>query len=97
MARIAGLPGPVIDRARDILKNLESAEYNEYGLPSIAGPVFPGSAERGQMELFGGRKGTPDDDAVLEEIRKADTDRLSPLDAFLHLAAWKERLAKGKR
>jgi DNA mismatch repair protein MutS len=97
VARLAGLPDPVIARARDILKNLESAEYNEFGLPSIAGPGFPGSAERGQMELFGGRKGTPDDDAVLEEIRKADTDRLSPLDAFLHLAAWKERLAKGKR
>jgi DNA mismatch repair protein MutS len=97
VARLAGLPDPVIARARDILKNLESAEYNEYGLPSIAGPGFPRNAERGQMELFGGRKGTPDDDAVLEEIRKADTDRLSPLDAFLHLAAWKERLAKGKR
>jgi len=97
VARLAGLPDPVIARARDILKNLESAEYNEYGLPSIAGPGFPGSAERSQMELFGGRKGAPDDDAVLEEIRKADADRLSPLDALLHLAAWKERLAKGKR
>jgi DNA mismatch repair protein MutS len=97
VARLAGLPDLVIARARDILKNLESAEYNEYGLPSIAGPGFPGGAERSQMELFGGRKGTPDDDAVLEEIRKADTDRFSPLDALLHLAAWKERLAKGKR
>jgi hypothetical protein len=34
---------------------------------------------------------------VLEEIRKADVERLSPMDALLHLAAWKERLSKGKR
>jgi DNA mismatch repair protein MutS len=97
VAKLAGLPDPVITRARDILKNLESAEYNEYGLPSIAGPVAAEHADTNQMELFGGRRGTTDDDAVIEEIRKADVDRLSPMDAFLHLAAWKERLSKGKR
>jgi DNA mismatch repair protein MutS len=97
VARLAGLPDPVIARARDILKNLESAEYNEYGLPSIAGPGAAGSADTSQMELFGGRRVSTDDDAVLEEIRKADVERLSPLDALLHLAAWKERLSKGNR
>ncbi len=97
VARIAGLPDPVITRARDILKNLESAEYNEYGLPSIAGPAAAESVDTSQMELFGGRRGATDDDAVLEEIRKADVDRMSPMDAFLHLAAWKERLSKGNR
>jgi hypothetical protein len=53
--------------------------------------------DSGQMELFGGRKGSPGDEEVLEEIRKADVDRWSPMDALLHLAAWKERLSKGKR
>ena len=92
-----GLPDAVIERARDILKNLESAEYNEYGLPSIAGPGAAGGVDTSQMELFGGRRRATDDDVVLEEIRKADVERLSPLDALLHLAAWKERLSKGKR
>ena len=96
VARLAGIPDSVVARARDILKNLESAEYNEYGLPSIAGP---GAGERqaaAQMDLFrGGRP--PDDDAVIEEIRAADVERLSPLDAIMRLAAWKERLLKGKR
>jgi len=87
----------VIARARDILKNLESAEYNEYGLPSIAGPDAAGSVDSSQMELFGGRRVGTDEGAVLEEIRKADVERLSPMDALLHLAAWKERLSKGKR
>jgi DNA mismatch repair protein MutS len=97
VARLAGLPDPVIARARDILKNLESAEYNEYGLPSIAGPDAAGSVDASQMELFGGRRVGTDESAVLEEIRKADVERLSPMDALLHLAAWKERLSKGKR
>ncbi|MGW8285914.1 MAG: DNA mismatch repair protein MutS [Candidatus Deferrimicrobiaceae bacterium] len=97
VARLAGLPDEVIARARDILKNLESAEYNEYGMPSIAGPGAARGMDSGQMELFGGRKGSPGDEEVLEEIRKADVDRWSPMDALLHLAAWKERLSKGKR
>src|SRR3990172_8538258 len=96
-SRGAGRPDHVIGGARDILKNLESAEYNEYGLPSIAGPGAAGSAETSQMELFGGRRGSADDDAVIEKIRKADVEGLSPLDALLHLAAWKERLSKGNR
>ncbi|HEU5360444.1 MAG TPA: DNA mismatch repair protein MutS [Candidatus Deferrimicrobiaceae bacterium] len=97
VARLAGLPDPVIARARDILKNLESAEYNEYGLPSIAGPGAAPGADTSQMELFGGRRASADDADVLEQVRKVDVERLSPMDALLHLAAWKERLTKGKR
>jgi DNA mismatch repair protein MutS len=96
VARLAGIPDPVVARARDILKNLESAEYNEYGLPSIAGPGAGDASAAAQMDLFrGGRP--PEDDAVIEEIRAADVERLSPLDAIMRLAAWKERLLKGRR
>jgi len=97
VARLAGLPAPVIARAREILNNLESAEYNEYGLPSIAGPAAAGGADAGQMELFGPRRDAADRDAVLEEIRRAEVDRLSPLDALLQLTAWKERLSGRNR
>ncbi|GAB4368334.1 MAG: DNA mismatch repair protein MutS [Deltaproteobacteria bacterium] len=97
VARIAGIPEQVIERAREILNNLESAEYNEYGLPSIAGPAEPGDAAGSQMDLFGGRRRTSDEEGVLDEIRKADAERMSPLDALLRLAAWKERLDKGNR
>ena len=96
VARLAGIPEDVVGRARDILKNLESAEYNEYGLPNIAGPGAAKGLDAAQMELFGGRRSS-EEDAVLDEIRKADAERLSPLDALLRLAAWKERLLKGKR
>src|SRR3990172_9255738 len=42
VARLAGLPASVVDRSRDILKNLESAEYNEDGFSALAGtPAAP--------------------------------------------------------
>jgi DNA mismatch repair protein MutS len=96
VARLAGIPEGVVARARDILKNLESAEYNEYGMPSVAGP---GAAERqaaAQMELFGGRR-SQEEEAVLEEIRRMEAERLSPLDALLRITEWKERMLKGKQ
>ncbi len=93
VARLAGLPPAVIDRARDILKNLESAEYNEYGLPTLAGAHGAQGADAAQMELFA-RRERGEEDAILEEIRRADPERLSPLDALMRLAAWKERLGK---
>ncbi len=96
VARLAGIPENVVGRARDILKNLESAEYNEYGLPNLAGPAAVQSADAAQMELFGGRRSS-EEDAVLEEIRRVEAERLSPLDALLRLAVWKERLSKGNR
>jgi DNA mismatch repair protein MutS len=95
VARLAGIPEGVVARAREILKNLESAEYNEYGLPNIAGPGAAQGSAAAQMELFGGRRSS-EEEAVLEEIRRTEPERLSPLDALLRLAEWKERMPKGK-
>ena len=93
VARLAGLPPSVIGRAREILKNLESAEYNEFGLPSLSG-AQGGSVNAAQMDLFtrGERR---EEEAVLEELRRTEPDRLMPLDALMRIAAWKERLRKG--
>jgi DNA mismatch repair protein MutS len=95
VARLAGLPDTVVERARDILKNLESAEYNEFGLPTLAGSRAAQRLDAAQMELFAGRRDRIEEEAVLEEIRRAEPDRLAPLDALMRLAAWKERLRKG--
>jgi DNA mismatch repair protein MutS len=94
VARLAGLPASVVDRARDILKNLESAEYNEYGLPTLAGPRATAESAHAQMELFS-RRARGDEGAVLDQIRRCEPERLSPLDALMRLAEWKGRLGKG--
>jgi hypothetical protein len=78
------------------LKNLESAEYNEFGLPSLAGRDAVNRAGEAQMELFGRGAVPAEESAVAGEIRNADVERLSPLDALIRLTAWKERLTKGK-
>jgi DNA mismatch repair protein MutS len=37
VARLAGLPMSVVDRAKEILTNLEKAELNAEGRPALAG------------------------------------------------------------
>jgi DNA mismatch repair protein MutS len=71
VAELAGVPGPVITRARDILRNLEE----ERPLPEgeTAGPV---SANK-QTELFSGRP-----DPLIKELRKVDPDNLTPVEAL---------------
>jgi DNA mismatch repair protein MutS len=93
VARLAGLPASLIDRARDILKNLESAEYNEFGLPSLSGRRGE-AGHPAQMDLFS-RAERGAEESVLEELRRTEPDRLTPVDALMRIAAWKERLRKG--
>ncbi|HXG52275.1 MAG TPA: DNA mismatch repair protein MutS [candidate division Zixibacteria bacterium] len=73
VARLAGLPAPVIDRAREILRRLEAT--SEIPEPSGAAPG-PHEAPR-QMPLF-----DTGDRRLREELRKLDVTRLTPLDAL---------------
>lgn len=59
VARLAGLPRPVIERAKAILANLEASELNAEGKPMLAeasaapkGPRRRGGPERPQLSLF---------------------------------------------
>ena len=53
VARLAGLPGQVLDRANEILRNLEEGEFEAEGSPKIArhGPRKK-KANDSQMDLF---------------------------------------------
>ena len=52
VARLAGLPGEVIDRAKEILANLEEGEFSEAGQPKLARQKRK-SRDSAQMSLFG--------------------------------------------
>jgi len=54
VARLAGLPAPVIQRAREILTNLEEGEFGESGQPSLAKhrPAKKRTDNQNQMSLF---------------------------------------------
>ena len=54
VARLAGLPGEVIDRAKEILANLEEGELGESGQPKIAKRRRRRAADADQLGLFDG-------------------------------------------
>jgi DNA mismatch repair protein MutS len=53
VARLAGLPMDVIDRAKEILTNLEEGEFSEAGQPKLARHNRRKGRDSGQMSLFG--------------------------------------------
>ena len=84
VARLAGLPAPVVRRAAEILASLEQDELTRGGRPSLSGA--PASEQR-QLGLFASE---PAPHPVLDRIRQIDVDRLSPLEALNLLADLKK-------
>ncbi len=79
VARLAGLPVGVLDRAAEVLANLESTELDALGRPALA--KHKGDAEgAGQLSLFGGGKRGPSPlDLAVDEV---DPDGLTPREAL---------------
>lgn len=75
VARLAGLPLPVINRAKEILKNLEGEELDGCGRPRLAGGARPD--EPGQMPLFGALE-----DKLRTELKQIDVLALTPIGAL---------------
>jgi DNA mismatch repair protein MutS len=92
VARIAGVPEEVINRAKEVLKNLEKGELDAGGLPKIAqGKKYAPARNKDQLNLFWNGE-----DRVLHEIRDLDIMGLTPLEAMNRINAWKEELEKEK-
>jgi DNA mismatch repair protein MutS len=78
VARLAGLPGEVIERAKEILRNLEKGEYVEEGVPRIArGKKGSGAVASSQLSLFAG-----DDDLVRNRLKSLNLATITPLQAL---------------
>lgn len=105
VAQMAGMPEEVTERAKRILKNLEGSELSVHGEAegfSVQGEgsgfeVRSSGKERRvksrvapevQMTLFEMR-----DDALREELKKIDLEKMTPLEALQMLAEMKKRLA----
>ena len=81
VAQLAGLPAPVIQRANEIIKNLESSsgEVNK---------VDRGKAN--QMILF------PETNPLLDDLSELDLNTLSPIEALTKLYEWKKKYLEKK-
>jgi DNA mismatch repair protein MutS len=99
VAQLAGVPRTVNDRAREVLAWLEAQHHSHENAPTAAcgvanladPPSANGDSNRTsnhwQLTLFGG-----DDHPLLDEIRTADLNDLTPLEALRMLHAWQQRL-----
>jgi len=76
VAKLAGLPKPVIQRADEILLQLEESS----GRAVKIDPNVPK-----QMNLF------PETNPLLDELKKIDLNSISPLDAINRLYEWQKR------
>jgi DNA mismatch repair protein MutS len=86
VARLAGLPASVVERAREILKNLEANELDVTGRPKLARHL-PSRESGPQRSLF-----DVANEAVLDELRHLDIDTLTPERAREVLVALRFKL-----
>jgi len=99
VARMAGLPSAVIERARSVLRQLQSQEWvvdeadaSGDGLPSTARPQVPDLDEPSfQRSLF---EAPPDPQAAAlkKQVGQLDPDRMTPIEALMKLVELKALL-----
>ncbi|MEK6737397.1 MAG: DNA mismatch repair protein MutS, partial [Planctomycetota bacterium] len=87
VARLAGIPKEVIQRARTILNNLEAATLDVHGKPKFAPLKTAQDKKPAQLKLFMSKE-----DAIINEIKKLDVTTIAPLDALNKLNDFKNRL-----
>jgi DNA mismatch repair protein MutS len=87
VARLAGLPRSVIERAREVLRGHERSEHE---LSETLSPGAGALAHKNgnQQVLF-----TPLDREVLDKLRDADLDQLKPIDALNLLSELKKQIS----
>jgi DNA mismatch repair protein MutS len=82
VARMAGMPASVLQRATEVLSELERK--------SEAPRAVDVRTQRLQLSLF-----EAEEPAVVRELRELDVNRLTPIEALGVLDAWKRNLPKG--
>ena len=90
VARLAGVPGPVVERARAVLDKLEATREATGGI----------AAGLGDLPLFAALRAEPPqaspEQQLAEALRAADLDALTPREALDLLYEWKRDLPRAK-
>jgi DNA mismatch repair protein MutS len=87
VARLAGLPMGVISRAREILRRHEQKEEK------LTEELSPGAGGEEEARRAHQTSFTALDESVLEALRGADLNKLTPLEAMVLLAALQKQLS----
>ncbi len=89
VARLAGVPREVNERAKDILAKLEQQHVGENGRPKIARRGTSKRIGDLQLTLF-----AAEEHPLLNQIRSVDLDNTTPLKALELLQQWKAELGQ---
>jgi|MTBAKSStandDraft_2_1061841.scaffolds.fasta_scaffold03201_9 DNA mismatch repair protein MutS len=87
VARLAGLPDSVIDRAREILFNLESDSYKE-GIPSLVYDKEQSPGGNVQGDLFS----RSFHERIVNRLRYLDLNTLSPIELMFEIKKIKKEI-----
>ncbi|HLY74760.1 MAG TPA: DNA mismatch repair protein MutS [Planctomycetota bacterium] len=93
VARLAGIPKPVVERSKVILAGLESMTLDQADRPKIAAKK-PKPGELQQLALFSAQSPKAEPDPLRTELAGVDYNKLSPIDALKKLADFVERSKK---
>ncbi len=86
VAQMAGLPAEVTDRAKQILKNLESSDLVVHGGRQLHPAASPPESQLALCEVR--------DEKLREELKAIDVEKMTPLEALQKLAEMKKKLGK---
>jgi DNA mismatch repair protein MutS len=93
VAKLAGIPRSVIDRAKEILFNLEKLELDDSGLPRMAYRSHR-KRDKAQLLLFEEEREQEKLRDLKEEIEACDISTLTPLAALNFLGRLKEKIGR---
>ncbi|CCH54369.1 DNA mismatch repair protein MutS [Fibrisoma limi BUZ 3] len=82
VAQMAGMPGSVVNRAGQILKQLEASHIREANKEKIS-MAGPSQEQEIALKIF--EAGDPKAEALKEKLRAIDVNRLTPIEALLKL------------
>jgi DNA mismatch repair protein MutS len=87
VARLAGLPAPIVGRAWQVLKLLEAGHHVAHARP-------PRPPDAAQLGLFAPGGAGAASQRLAVELARLDLNAMSPLDALNRLAEWKQHLGE---
>jgi DNA mismatch repair protein MutS len=87
VARMAGMPKPVVLRAQEVLNTLEEL----HGEAPTAAPVATGA---GDVQLSFIQWEDPDSEAWKDELKQVDPNAITPMEALLLVQRWKDKFGR---
>jgi DNA mismatch repair protein MutS len=88
VAQMAGLPLPVVERAREILSNLESNELTPNRIPKLAQRHSGREVDKNQLSLFA--SSLPSE--IEKKLKDIDINLITPVDALVKLSELKKMI-----